>query len=132
MNRKKGFMMIDMLLSIAVFLYLSIMVIKVIDKNTKIGVSNNRIKNNMRILNVIREKVLADGEKDYHIMIPEENLTINKLKSNRITSLSGKKDNKYVEIYKYSGGMEISLYERVEGGYEAVSYTHLDVYKRQI
>ena len=118
MNRKKGFMMIDMLLSIAVFLYLSIMVIKVIDKNTKIGVSNNRIKNNMRILNVIREKVLVDSEKDYHIMIPEENLTINRLTSNKVIDLSGKKGDKYVEVYKYSEGMDITLYERVEGGYE--------------
>lgn len=101
MNRKKGFMVIDMLISIALFLYLSIMVIKVIDKNTKIEISNNRIKNNMRILNVIREKVLVDSEKDYHIMIPEENLTINRLTSNKVIDLSGKKGDKYVEVYKY-------------------------------
>lgn len=118
MNRKKGFMVIDMLISIALFLYLSIMVIKVIDKNTKIEISNNRIKNNMRILNVIREKVLVDSEKDYHIMIPEENLTINRLTSNKVIDLSGKKGDKYVEVYKYSEGMDITLYERVEGGYE--------------
>ena len=118
MNRKKGFMVIDMLISIALFLYLSIMVIKVIDKNTKIEISNNRIKNNMRILNVIREKVLVDSEKNYHIMIPEENLTINRLTSNKVIDLSGKKGDKYVEVYKYSEGMDITLYERVEGGYE--------------
>ncbi|CDM68737.1 Hypothetical protein CM240_1579 [Clostridium bornimense] len=118
MNRKKGFIVIDMLLSIALFLYLSIVVIKVIDKNTKVGIDNSRIKNNMRILNVIREKVLVDSEKDYHIMIPEENLTINRLTSNKVIDLSGKKGDKYVEVYKYSGGMDITLYERVEDGYE--------------
>ena len=118
MNRKKGFIMIDMILSMAFFLYLSIALIKVIDKNTKVGIDNNRIKNNMRILNVIREKVLVDSEKDYHIIIPEENLTIEKLINNKVIDLSGKKGSKYVEVDKYNGGIDIILYEKVESGYE--------------
>ncbi|WP_294360722.1 hypothetical protein, partial [uncultured Clostridium sp.] len=84
MNRKKGVIMIELLLSIAIFLYMSVIVMKVIEKNTKVEMSNKRIKYNMRLLNVIREKTIADNKKDYHIIIPEENLKFEKLKSNKL------------------------------------------------
>ena len=118
MNRKKGVIMIELLLSIAIFLYMSVIVMKVIEKNTKVEMSNKRIKHNMRLLNVIREKTIADNKKDYHIIIPEENLKFKKLKSNKLNDLCGKKKDKYVDIYKSNANISITLYERVEGGYE--------------
>ncbi|MBU5314710.1 type II secretion system GspH family protein [Clostridium bornimense] len=118
MNRKKGVIMIELLLSIAIFLYMSVIVMKVIEKNTKVEMSNKRIKHNMRLLNVIREKTIADNKKDYHIIIPEENLKFKKLKSNKLNDLCGKKKDKYVDIYKSNENISITLYERVEGGYE--------------
>lgn len=118
MNRKKGVIMIELLLSIAIFLYMSVIVMKVIEKNTKVEMSNKRIKYNMRLLNVIREKTIADNKKDYHIIIPEENLKFEKLKSNKLNDLCGKKKDKYVDIYKSNENISITLYERVEGGYE--------------
>ena len=118
MNRKKGVIMIELLLSIAIFLYMSLIVMKVIEKNTKVEMSNKRIKYNMRLLNVIREKTIADNKKDYHIIIPEENLKFEKLKSNKLNDLCGKKKDKYVDIYKSNENISITLYERVEGGYE--------------
>ena len=118
MNRKKGVIMIELLLSIAIFLYMSVIVMKVIEKNTKVEMSNKRIKYNMKLLNVIREKTIADNKKDYHIIIPEENLKFEKLKSNKLNDLCGKKKDKYVDIYKSNENISITLYERVEGGYE--------------
>ena len=118
MNRKKGVIMIELLLSIAIFLYMSVIVMKVIEKNTKVEMSNKRIKHNMRLLNVIREKTIADNKKDYHIIIPEENLKFEKVKSNKLNDLCGKKKDKYVDIYKSNENISITLYERVEGGYE--------------
>ncbi|WP_294341622.1 type II secretion system protein [uncultured Clostridium sp.] len=118
MNRKKGVIMIELLLSIAIFLYMSVIVMKVIEKNTKVEMSNKRIKYNMRLLNVIREKTIADNKKDYHIIIPEENLKFEKVKSNKLNDLCGKKKDKYVDIYKSNENISITLYERVEGGYE--------------
>ena len=118
MNRKKGIIMIELLLSIAIFLYMSVIVMKVIEKNTKVEMSNKRIKYNMRLLNVIREKTIADNKKDYHIIIPEENLKFEKVKSNKLNDLCGKKKDKYVDIYKSNENISITLYERVEGGYE--------------
>lgn len=118
MNRKKGVIMIELLLSIAIFLYMSLIVMKVIEKNTKVEMSNKRIKYNMRLLNVIREKTIADNKKDYHIIIPEENLKFEKVKSNKLNDLCGKKKDKYVDIYKSNENISITLYERVEGGYE--------------
>ena len=118
MNRKKGVIMIELLLSIAIFLYMSVIVMKVIEKNTKVEMSNKRIKYNMRLLNVIREKTIADNKKDYHIIIPEENLKFEKLKSNKLNDLCGKKKDKYVDIYKSNENISITLYERIEGGYE--------------
>lgn len=118
MNNKKGFVMVEVILSIVFFLYLSMFMIKVINRNIKFKVSNKRIKNNMEILNVIREKVIVDNEKEYHVIIPKENLTRSKITHNKISELSGKKGDRYVEVYKMQKDAEIILYEKVGKGHE--------------
>ena len=109
--------------------------LKIIEKNSRINLKELAVILGVEEIDVVNEMAAMEAEGiicGYHTLIDWEKTSIEKVSALievRVTPQRGQGFDSIAErIYKYP---EVNAVFLISGGFDPVSYTHLDVYKRQ-